>query len=762
MGGILGLLPDQRVSEGKKQNQDWYIPTIDYIINKAIGMNYNSKLELGENIAAAEGILEEKSYAYATKAFGITDKDTEINLPREVRDVSLILPIKRRYIGEYIRQYKNFQVYHKDNDAIKQRNDKLAVVLEQLVAQKLINAMNEAKLPSGAQSKSVPDDIPAFIKDFETKWFDDKVIESQKILGLIDDLTSAEVNYIKAFYYYWATDEVYSYRRVIGENLHKEIIDPREYYRINSGNMMVEDDDMGMRQYSLSFNQINVQFQDMLSDSDVKYLRSLENFSKTSNYKATVLDSRFLEFNKSREEYNYISNLPDFENINLSTWDLSRFVWVYHVVFKSECKVGILKYVDPLGTLQEKIVDESYKFTEEAGDLDIDWKWISRVYEAWRIGDQYTGIYIKPRLVQPQRQDVNLLSKCKLPYNGIIGTFDPNIRNSICKLLKPYEALYRIYHYQRERAIAQFRSGINVIPESLVTDSAEMSRLDKLKFLKRDNTLWVNDSEIDANSSQLLRSIGNPGAEKYIEVLDKLIASIKNEAMEIADMNSQRYGDIQTSAGKGATEMAINKAQAGSILLFTLFNRFVETDKEADIDFAKVAWIGGKKGSYMDKNTNKIIYVEVDGEDFYNRNIGIFIGNNSINDEKIQQFRQLAFSAAQNGDFDVAADSIEKENSTEIHNLIKQATVAKRQFQKEMNDRNAAAQENVGKMNLQNGQEQRAADKYKIDQDNQTDIEVAKIKSGTTITTQHIKTSENIDKNMAKVEQQKNELLNTK
>jgi hypothetical protein len=72
------------------------------------------------------------------------------------------------------------------------------------------------------------------------------------------------------------------------------------------------------------------------------------------------------------------------------------------------------------------------------------------------------------------------------------------------------------------------------------------------------------------------------------------------------------------------------------------------------------------------------VSAEVDGEDFFNRNIGIFVGNSAINDEKLKQFRQLAYNASQNGQFDIAADAIELESSTEIHRLIKDV-VAKRE-----------------------------------------------------------------------------------
>jgi hypothetical protein len=750
------ILPSQRVSDKERQKAEWYIPTIDYIINKAISLNAENKIEVASNLGAAEGIIDDSTYNYVLKAYGITDKNLDI--PNTVRNTSLILPIKRRYIGEFIRQYKNYTVYHKDINAIKQRNSNLAIQLEQLISQELINTLNESGLASGGQTKEIPN-IGKFIKDFEENWIDEKILESEKILKLFDTLNDSDIKYIKAFYYYWATDEVYSYRRVIDNNLVKEIINPLEYYRIPSGNDFVEDDDMGMRKYQLTFNQINEQFSKKLSDSDLNYLRSIENHINSSNSNTNLLSDKVLDLNKYRSEYNYLYTLPEFNNSINSTNDLSNFLWIYHTVFKSEQEIGFLKYIDSLGQVQEKIVEGNYKLQPELGDIEITREWISRYYQAWRIGPEHTGIYIKPELIEPQRQDINSINKCKSPYNGITGTFDNNIRNSIAKLLKPYEALYRIYQYQRERAVAKYRAGMYVVPQSLITDSESMTMEQQINFNKRDDTLYINDTDANVNSLQALRYIGSQGAERYIQVLTELTNAIKNEAMEIADMNPQRFGDINQNAGKGTTETAISNAQLGSILLFTLFNKFVEKDKESDIDHLKVAWINGKKGTFFDKKENKIIYVDVNGDDFYNRNIGIFVGNSTINDEKLKQFRQLAYNASQNGQFDIAADAIELENSTEIHKLIKDVTIKREELQAQQTQQQNETQQLISNNLLKDKQEQRQFDKYKVDEDNATKIKVAEIQANSNESVNAFKMQTSIENNINKQDKQLDKLV---
>ena len=44
-----------------------------------------------------------------------------------------------------------------------------------------------------------------------------------------------------------------------------EIISPLEYYRIDSGNLFVEDDDYGMREFDININDIIGEYQEVLS-----------------------------------------------------------------------------------------------------------------------------------------------------------------------------------------------------------------------------------------------------------------------------------------------------------------------------------------------------------------------------------------------------------------------------------------------------------------------------------------------------------------
>ena len=61
----------------------------------------------------------------------------------------------------------------------------------------------------------------------------------------------------------------------------------------------------------------------------------------------------------------------------------------------------------------QRIVDEGYQLNPEAGDINIEWAYEPQVYEGYRIGTRYNGVYpIKARPIAYQRDG-------KLPYNGI-------------------------------------------------------------------------------------------------------------------------------------------------------------------------------------------------------------------------------------------------------------------------------------------------------------------------------------------------------
>ena len=370
------------------------------------------------------------------------------------------------------------------------------------------------------------------------------------------------------------------------------------------------------------------------------------------------------------------------------------------------------------------------KYYESLGDISIDWEWVNQVWEGWRIGGQHSGIYIKPRPILVQRERFNNYSDVKLPYNGIVGLNKDNIRNPIPFRILPYLALYRIYTLQQERAINKFKSWL-LFPESILADSDSMSTEERLAIANKDGFLPFNDAEVTTGAIQSIREIATGALTNYITMLDNLKQSLKAEAWETANMNNARFGNTRDYGGKAVNENNYAQALMGSVWSLECFNLFRERDYIANIDYSKFAWIDGKRGSYIDPTTNLVKIVELDGVSDFASNIGIYIRNNSEVQQKLNTMKELAFSASQNGDIEIAIEAITDNNLTSIGKNIKKAVEAKREYELQLQQAQQQAQQQTEQIISQReaAKQQFEADQKAMDRDHELNIERMKIDS---------------------------------
>lgn len=664
--------PDVFASEATKRGAVWTKAMCDWVI--ATAHSNNDKADIKAFLDAANGIVDESTYKYVMATYNSVNGRKE-DLPGKIRDVDFITPIKEKYIGEFINTYNNYQVYNADIDVVTRRNADLRIALDGLLRQQFINIMNANGVQTGEPSKDLPS-AEDFMKQAAKDWIDEEADRGQKTLDLLNSLIKANEKYIQAFYYWFCTESVYSYRDVRYNDVIFEIISPLEYYRIDSGNLFVEDDDYGMREFDININDIIGEYQEVLSKRDIAYIKDIiHNHESTGEYTVTpvMLRSREIAFNPTIDAQNAAPyhSLP-------STGVLKA----RHCVFKVPMKRGVLTYTNTYGEIEQKIVDEDYVLDTTLGDIDIEYTWVLQCWEAYRFGDKDWGVYTKSQPIIVQREEVNNLNHCKLPYNGLSRLMLLNNPKPIPYRLLPYLALYRLYTLVEERTISKFRSWL-LIPESFLADTKDMTMEERLDAANRDGTLVFDDSEIAKQqaSLQAIKEIANTTMINYLMTINQIKQSIKQEAYELANMNDQRAGDIQARAGKAVTEMGLNQALIGSVWSLKIFDCFRSRDMMANLDAAKIAWIDGYEGSYVDPNTNEIVQVRVNGTDFVNSNLGIFVGNSAELNEQARKLEEIAFGAAQNGNYDVAAEAVCNHNIASLRKYIKEAAEAQRQFE---------------------------------------------------------------------------------
>lgn len=675
--------PQQKVSGTIKSKAEWYTNCIDYVIDTGLAMNDRTEDET--KLRILRGDIPNSFYKKTLNPYNATNEKYQ-RFPATMRNLDIMSDIIRRYVSEYFKGVHEFIVGANNPDIVINKNAKLKEKIGELAQQAfqqefekayqqaVQQAQQQGQDPSTINPQDSMPDPEQFIKDFNEKYIDDESKQGQDMLDYIRSITQDNIIYLSAFFNFVSLGECFSYCDIRGSKIVKENVPVLEAYPIPNGNYFVEDHDMFARKMMLSYQQIMDMFEDNLDDKDKAFLETYYSQQSAHGGITKLTYNQYFEtypdvcekFNKEEREL--------FKRDPINVYDVNTNLYeVWHVVWRGEAKRGILTYVNELGLTTTRVVDEGYKLNKEIGDIDIEWTYEPQVYEGYRIGTRYTAIYpIKARPIAFNRNG-------KLPYNGIMEVLPMMGKFSIIKLITPYQIMRNIFAYHREMVIAKNKMLILLLPESLIASNTE----DKIYKMAADGVLIVDDTE-DANSQKMANiRLLNANLGSYITELTNLMEATKLEAREMVDMNAQRYGDIAQSAGASTTQEAITRSSMGMVVIVQMFDEFRKADYNRDLDYCKLAYIDGLDTSYWNELGQKK-YISLDVDSFINSDYSTTVRNDSKELDKVQQLRQWAFSAAQNGDLDMALAAITGDNVSQIKATVQKFTELKRQHEEQM------------------------------------------------------------------------------
>ena len=675
--------PQQKVSGTVKSKAEWYTNCIDYVIDTGLAMNDRTEDEIKLHIL--RGDIPNSFYKKTLNPYNATNEKYQ-RFPATMRNLDIMSDIIRRYVSEYFKGVHEFIVGANNPDIVINKNAKLKEKIGELAQQAfqqefekayqqaIQQAQQQGQDPNTINPQDSMPDPEQFIKEFNEKYIDDESKQGQDMLDYIRSITQDNIIYLSAFFNFVSLGECFSYCDVRGSNIIKENVPVLEAYPIPNGNYFVEDHDMFARKMMLSYQQIMDMFEDNLDDKDKAFLETYYSRQSAHGGITRLTYNQYFEtypdvcekFNKEEREL--------FKRDPINVYDVNTNLYeVWHVVWRGEAKRGILTYINELGLTTTRVVDEGYTLNKEAGDISIEWTYEPQVYEGYRIGTRYTAIYpIKARPIAFNRGG-------KLPYNGIMEVLPMMGKFSIIKLITPYQIMRNIFAYHREMVIAKNKMLILLLPESLIASNTE----DKIYKMAADGVLLVDDTE-DANSQKMANiRLLNANLGSYITELTNLMEATKLEAREMVDMNVQRYGDIAQSAGAATTQEAITRSSMGMVILVQMFDEFRKADYNRDLDYCKLAYIDGLDTSYWNELGQKK-YISLDVDTFINSDYSTTVRNDSKELDKVQQLRQWAFSAAQNGDLDMALAAITGDNVSQIKATVQKFTELKRQHEEQM------------------------------------------------------------------------------
>lgn len=654
--------PRQRVSNAEKNKPEWYAGCCDWII--AQGQNIRNSSDLEKKYRVLKGDIPSEFYKKILNPYNATN-EKYTRFPATMRNYDIMKGVIRRYVSEYIKNPHDFIVGANNPEVILARNSKLrqelAFIVQEQIAAKIqesyTNWVNQGNDPQQFNPQE-QFNIEEFIADFNEKYIDDISAQGQEILNVIRDITEDKLIYSRAYFEWVTFGECYTYTDVIGEKIIKRVVSLRDAFPIPNDNMFAEDYDMFAERRKLTYQQIIDEFDEYLTDVDRKFL---EDYYALNGHPTTPLDFATYErfypdicsrFNK--EDRAFFSKEPSMiRDLNSNLYD------VWHVVWRGEIRRCIVTYQNQAGFISTRMEEDDYELNFDIGDISMEYIYVPQVYESTRIGCRQYAIYpYKARAITYNRNG-------KLPYNGMNELFPGFGKFSILDIVTPFQVFYNIVAYHREMVLAKNKLNVLMIAKSLLGRVPE----DTIYKMIADGVLYIDDSEDQGMlRAQQVRFLQNNIGD-YLTQLTNLLADIENTAKMQVDMTPQRYGDIANSAGKGTTQEAIVRGSMGSVIIEYMMDLMRERDYARDMDYSKFAWIDGLDTSYRD-DENNLKYVSVDIDKHIYADYVIKAKNSIKEQEKLDQLKQFAFSAAQNGDLTAAVAAIQGDNVAAIVKLI--------------------------------------------------------------------------------------------
>lgn len=654
--------PRQRVSNAEKNKPEWYAGCCDWII--AQGQNIRNSSDLEKKYRVLKGDIPSEFYKKILNPYNATN-EKYTRFPATMRNYDIMKGVIRRYVSEYIKNPHDFIVGANNPEVILARNSKLrqelAFIVQEQIAAKIqesyTNWVNQGNDPQQFNPQE-QFNIEEFIADFNEKYIDDISAQGQEILNVIRDITEDKLIYSRAYFEWVTFGECYTYTDVIGEKIIKRVVSLRDAFPVPNDNMFAEDYDMFAERRKLTYQQIIDEFDEYLTDVDRKFL---EDYYALNGHPTTPLDFATYErfypdicsrFNK--EDRAFFSKEPSMiRDLNNNLYD------VWHVVWRGEIRRCIVTYQNQAGFISTRMEEDDYELNFDIGDISMEYIYVPQVYESTRIGCRQYAIYpYKARAIAYNRNG-------KLPYNGMNELFPGFGKFSILDIVTPFQVFYNIVAYHREMVLAKNKLNVLMIAKSLLGRVPE----DTIYKMIADGVLYIDDSEDQGMlRAQQVRFLQNNIGD-YLTQLTNLLADIENTAKMQVDMTPQRYGDIANSAGKGTTQEAIVRGSMGSVIIEYMMDLMRERDYARDMDYSKFAWIDGLDTSYRD-DENNLKYVSVDIDKHIYADYVIKAKNSIKEQEKLDQLKQFAFSAAQNGDLAAAVAAIQGDNVAAIVKLI--------------------------------------------------------------------------------------------
>ena len=687
-------IPKQKISSTYK-NQEWGTQCVEAYISLSDGGGFNTRRSnLSTLYDFYNGHILDEDYSYVLKPYGKARR----NFPSKVRNYPIIKPVIDLLLGEKSKRPINYTVVVANADSVSIKEEEKKARIMQSLQQRFVNRLNQTEGAPATNTPSKEAQLPQHIAEmFESSYVDKRASIGQSSLSYLIYNLNLHNKFQKLWFHFLVSGEAYTHRGVNNNEVFYDVVNPMDVdYDKDPDVDFIEDGDWALVRKDAHVSTIIDTFREFLTPAEMD---SLENPAETSPG-STLIYKSSTAMHSGR----------------------SRLIEVITVYWKSISKIGFLSYPDPeTGDIEEVEVPGEYVMPSELKKMGatIYWDWVPEVWEGTRIG---TDIFVKIGPTLNQRRSLNNPGLCKLPVNGIKYSEINSDNVSLVQLGMPYQINYNIYKYRLEVAIAKSKDIIAQFDINMIPKKWDMDKF--MYYIDAIGIAWVdyNKEGIQLNPQhQTVMDLSIKTIQQYVVLLDSIIV----EWERMSGVNRQRQGMTGAYEGKGTTQQSIMQSSHITEDYFRKISSLEERDMQALLDYSKVAWIAGKKTSYIMPD-GAIEYLAVNPLDHMESEYGIFVTDAGQDIEKKQKVESLAQSMIQNGvPASIVAEAIDSDSFTQIKEKIAKAERLTQQLQQAQEK----AKNEIAQKQIEIQKEKMAFEADQNDKNRATQIEVALIQA---------------------------------
>ena len=418
-----------------------------------------------------------------------------------------------------------------------------------------------------------------------------------------------------------------------------------------------------------------------------------------------------------------LSNIPSLDmilNQDTNPYNLSEYVLVTEVYWKSQHRIGKLNYIDPeTGEVESTLVDETFqpklfgikevKVKEDPQTKEpntIVWGWKTQTWKGIKMNANhsnetlhgYDGIYLDIKPCEFEFRSEYDIYKSKLPVCGQIFSNINSRSSSYVDLMKPYQIFvnslmndaYAINQREVGKAILM---DVNLIPslkdwggeenyEKFVTimKALQIAPIDTRPGNKQGSN-FQHFTVLDATESDRIAAKIN------------LVLLIEQMAYRQIGITDQRMGSIQASETATGVQQSINNSYSQTESYFQKFSDFLRRCLQMELDIAQYV-VSEQKDDFtlnytMDDMSRAMI--ETSPANILNKNLGVLVEDSQESARQLEIVRQLATT---NNTTNLPMSALLKMGTL---NSVREIEIAIKQAEEELNKQQQQAQQSAEK-----------------------------------------------------------------